>query len=301
MRAVRRILPKINELVAFEAAARHLNFTRAAVELNLTQGAVSRSIGELEQRLGVRLFERVRKRVVMTDAGRAYADDIRRLLEEVRCATLRMMATEPGGQVFNLAVLPTFATQWLIRHLHDFHSKFPGVTVNVTTRIRPFSFEEEPLDAAIHHGRATWPGAITRHLMDESLFPMSSREYRAAMGLRTPRDLRKATLIHQSTRLDAWARWHAQAGLSAQATFRGPTYDQFSMTAAAAAAGLGVALLPQFLVERQVAESGLEVLFDLPLRSASAYYLAVPETGAKVVAHEFGGWLATLLRSVYKK
>ena len=299
MKAIRRTLPRMNELVAFEATARHLNFTRAAVELNLTQGAVSRSIGQLEQRLGVRLFERVRRRIVMTDAGRAYGDEIRRLLEEVRCATLRMMATQPGGEVFNLAVLPTFATQWLIRHLPEFHSKFPGVTVNVVTRIRPFSFEEEALDAAIHHGRATWPGAITRHLMDESMFPMSSREYRVAKGLRTPRDLRNATLIHQSTRLDAWARWHAHAGLSAQATFRGPTYDQFSMTAAAAAAGLGVALLPQFLVEREVGEGRLEVLFDLPLPTASAYYLAIPETGAKAVAHEFGGWLATLLRAVH--
>lgn len=288
----------MNELVVFEAAARHLNFTRAAIELNLTQGAVSRSIGELEQRLGVRLFERARGRIVMTDAGRTYGDEIRRLLGDVRSATWRMMASEPGGEVFNLAVLPTFATQWLIRHLPDFRSKFPAVTVNVATRIRPFSFEAEPLDAAIHHGRATWPGAITRHLMDESMFPMSSREYRAAMGLRTPRDLRKATLIHQSTRLDAWAGWHAQAGLSAQACFHGPTYDQFSMTAAAAAAGLGVALLPQYLVERQVAENRLEVLFDLPLRTASAYYLVIPETGAKAVAHEFGGWLATLLRSV---
>ncbi len=291
-----RQVPRMNELLAFEAAARHLSFTSAAVELSLTQGAVSRSIGELEARLGVRLFERVRQRVLLTDAGRTYFGEVRGLLEQMSAATRRVMAAEPGGEVLNLAVLPTFATQWLVRHLPGFLAKFPHVTVNLATRIRPFSFDEEPFDAAIHHGRALWPGAITRHLMDESMLPMTSPAYRAVKALRKPADLRRATLIHQATRPSAWAQWHEQVGLPSQAVFRGPTYDQFAMVAGAAAAGIGVALLPNFLVEQPLSEGKLELLFDVPLSTASAYYVVLPETGAKRLAREFADWAADSLR-----
>lgn len=292
----RRMMPRLNELVAFEAAARHLNFTRAALELNLTQGAVSRSIGELEGRLDVRLFERVRRRILLTDSGKAYFDEIGKLLDQMSSATRRVMATEPGSEILNLAVLPTFATQWLIPHLPHFLAQFPRVTLNLATRIRPFLFADEPFDAAIHHGQSSWPGAITRHLMDESMLPMSSPAYRAAKAIRAPADLRHATLIHQSTRPHAWAQWHEQAGLATHAVFRGPTYDQFAMAAAAAAAGIGVALLPRFLVEQQVSEGKLEQLFEQPLRTSSAYYIAWPETGAKDVARQFAQWAATVLQ-----
>lgn len=291
-----RFVPRMNELVAFEAAARHANFTSAAVELRLTQGAVSRAIAELEGRLGISLFDRVRQRVTLTEVGRHYFADVRGLLEQLRAATRQAMAVEPGGETLNLAVLPTFATQWLVLHLPDFAARFPRVTVNLSTRIRPFSFDAEPFDAAIHHGRPIWPGAATRHLMDESMLPMSSPAYKTIKGLRRPADLRNATLIHQETRPNAWAQWHEQAGLPTQMAFRGPTYDQFAMVAAAAAAGMGVALLPHFLVEQQLKERKLAQLFDLPLRTESAYYVALPETGARSIANAFADWAAGLLQ-----
>jgi LysR family glycine cleavage system transcriptional activator len=282
-------------LVAFEAAARHANFTSAAVELNLTQGAISRAVAELEDRLDVRLFDRVRRRIALTNPGRAYFAEVKQLLEQMHAATRRVMAVEPGGEVLNLAVLPTFATQWLIRNLPAFSASFPQVTINLTTRIRPFSFEEEPFDAAIHHGRPIWPGASTRLLMNELMLPMSSPAYRPANSLRTPEDLVRATLIHQSTRPNAWAQWHEQAGLTSRNVFRGPTYDQFAMAAAAAAAGIGVALLPQFLVEQQLNEGKLEQLFDLPLDTASAYYLVLPIAGVKDIARNFADWVGSVL------
>ena len=290
-----RFVPRMSELVAFAAAARHSSFTRASEELSLTQGAVSRAIAELEGRLGARLFERIRQRVTLTDVGRRYFGEVSELLEKLGAATRHVMAAEPGGQILNLAVLPTFATQWLVRHLPAFAARFPRVTVNLSTRIRPFSFDDEPFDAAIHHGTAIWPGATTRHLMDESMLPMSSPAYRATRALRKPADLRNATLIHQATRARAWAQWHEQAQLPTEGAFRGPTYDQFAMVAAAAAAGLGVALLPRFLVEQQMNEGKLVQLFNLPLRTASAYYIALPETGAKRIAADFAEWAATLL------
>ena len=291
-----RFVPRMNQLLAFEAAARHSNFTSAAVELRVTQGAVSRAIAELEGRLGISLFERVRQRVTLTEVGRHYFATVRGLLEQLSAATRQAMAVEPGGETLSLAVLPTFATQWLVRHLPDFEAKFPRVTVNLSTRIRPFSFDEEPFDAAIHHGRPIWPGAVTRHLMDESMLPMSSPAYKATKALRRPADLRNATLIHQETRPNAWAQWHEQAGLLTEMAFRGPTYDQFAMVAAAAAAGMGVALLPHFLVEQQLKERKLVQLFDLPLRTGSAYYVALPETGARSIANAFADWAAGLLQ-----
>ena len=289
-------LPRINELAAFAAAAQHSSFTRAAVELNLTQGAVSRAIAELEGRLGVRLFERIRQRVVLTDVGRQYFGEVRTLLEQLGTATHQVMAAPSAGETLNLAVLPTFATHWLVRQLPDYAAKFPRVTVNLSTRIRPFSFAEEPFDAAIHHGRPIWPGAITRHLMDESMLPMCSPAYRNKAALRKPENLRGATLIHQATRPSAWAEWFEHAGLAPANAFRGPTYDQFGMVAAAAAAGVGVALLPKFLVEQQLQERKLVLLFDLPLRTASAYYIVLPEGAPRKIANEFADWAAGRLR-----
>src|SRR6185437_8772344 len=135
-----RYLPRMNELMAFAAAARHSNFTNAAVELSVTQGAVSRAIAELEAHLGVRLFDRIRQRVVLTDSGRQYFGEVRALLEQLGAATRQVMAAPPGAEILNLAVLPTFATHWLVHHLPEFVAKFPRVTVNLSTRIRPFSF-----------------------------------------------------------------------------------------------------------------------------------------------------------------
>lgn len=296
MPIARRLIPRMSELLAFEAAARLGSFTRAAVELNLTQGAVSRAVDALEKRLGVRLFDRVRQRILLTANGRSYFNEIHELLEHMSGATHRVVALESGGEALNLAVLPTFATHWLVQRLPLFQKLYPRVVVNLTTRIRPFSLQDEPFDAAIHHGKPLWPGAVTQHLMDELMVPMCSPAYRASKSIRRPQDLARATLIHQSTRPSAWAEWHAQAGLPDRAAYRGPSYDQFGMAAAAAAAGLGVALLPAFLVGTQLAEGKLEQLFAIPLRTNSAYYFVLPETGAKPIARKFGEWLISLLR-----
>lgn len=298
MPIARRLIPSTSELLAFEAAARHESFTRAAVELNLTQGAISRSVDMLEKRLHVQLFERVRQRIVLTDSGRAYFNEVHELLEQVSSATHRLSAIEPGGEILNLSVLPTFGTHWLIQRLPAFQAEHTKVVVNLTSRIRPFSFEHEPFDAAIHHGQASWPGAVTQHLMDETMVPMCSPGYRSAKSLRKPADLARATLIHASTRPSAWADWHEQAGLQARTAYRGPSHDQFSMVAAAAAAGMGVALLPSFLVEQQIRERKLERLFDLPLSTGSAYYVVLPETGTKPIAKTFAAWLSALLSTL---
>jgi LysR family glycine cleavage system transcriptional activator len=289
----RRLMPSTAELVAFEAAARHANFTRAAEELSLTQGAISKQIRQLEQTLGVTLFERVNRRVVLTDAGGLYLGDVREMLTKLETSTHAVLASGGSAAVLNVAVLPTFATRWLVPRLPMFVEAHPGVTINLATRLKPFDFDEEPFDLAIHYGTPTWPRSDATHLFDENVVPVASPAYRTGIRLAAPGDLLRATLLQQATRPTLWRDWFESVGVEHIHPYRGPLFDQFSMIAQAAAAGLGAALVPRFLVEEELQTSKLVVLFDHPLRGSQAYYLVVPtrKIHTPVVA-QFGGWLA---------
>ncbi|MFQ5623846.1 MAG: LysR family transcriptional regulator, partial [Paracoccaceae bacterium] len=176
MLAPRRFLPPTHFLASFVAAARTGSFTRAARELSLTQGAVSRHIRALEDRLGVSLFVRDRQRVRLTDAGANYAREVREALDGIARASLALQANPEGGSL-NLAILPTFGTRWLAPRLPRFLSLHTGVSVNLTTRLRPFDFNTDRQDAAIHFGKADWPGTGSVHLMDERVVPVASPEF----------------------------------------------------------------------------------------------------------------------------
>jgi LysR family glycine cleavage system transcriptional activator len=289
----RPLLPSVTALSAFESAARHLSFSRAAAELHLTQGAVSRQIRQLEEMLGLDLFERVNQRVFLTDAGTTYLQDVRALLAGLTEATQRVMASAGGGGVLNLAVLPTFATRWLMPRLPRFLADHPGVTVNFSVRLEPFSFGEQPLDAAIHHGEPTWPGAVCRHLCDEAVIPVAAPAFVGDRSIGAPDDLARVPLLHQSTRPTAWRDWFDANGIDAGPAARGARFDQFGMIAQAAVAGLGVALVPRFLVEDELAAGRLAILFDLPLRSGTAYWYVYPEAkSGSALVRAFGDWLA---------
>lgn len=272
----RRLMPTIAELVAFEAAARQGSFTRAAEELALTQGAVSKQVRQLEATLGVPLFERVKRQVVLTDGGRRYLAEVRETLARLERSTHGMIAAGGAADVLGIASLPTFATRWLIPRLPRFVAEHPTAALALSTRLRPFSFAEEPFDLAIHYGAPRWPGAEAIHLFDEDLVPVASPTYRDTHGFDRPEALSEAVLIQQATRPAAWRDWFAGLGLAAERPYRGPLFDQFSMVAAAAAAGLGVALVPRFLIEEELGSGRLLVLFDRPVRTEEAYHLVVP-------------------------
>ena len=157
---MRRKIPGTDLLVAFETAARHQSFTRAAEELSLTQSAVCRKISALEDYLGVQLFNRVKKRVSLSGVGQIYARQIRENLKRIEHDTLSLMAHRSAGRVLELAVIPTFATRWLIPRLADFQKHHPDITLDLTTRNEPFMFIDTPFDAAIHCGGPIWPGGI---------------------------------------------------------------------------------------------------------------------------------------------
>ena len=285
-------LPAAAGLLAFEAAARHTSISRAAAELHLTQSAVSRRIRQLETQLGVALFHRVRQRVVLTDAGRIYAVEVRIALQQFSAATQKVMALSGGGALLNLAVLPTLATRWLIPRLGDFAARCPEVTVNFAARAEPFDFAQEPFDAAIHFGAPHWAGATCEYLMHEEVVPVCSPAYRLRHGIREVADLASAVLLQQSTRPTQWAAWFDQVGGDFAHAMRGPRFEQFAMIAQAAVSGLGAALLPSFLVEAEIAAGTLVRLFPQSLHSADAYYLVYPKARAQTpVLLAFRDWI----------
>lgn len=285
-------VPSLSALAAFEAAARHGSFTRAAEELNLTQGAVSRQVALLEKTLGVTLFERVKKRVGLTPAGSAYAAEIREGLSRLAAATVSAMAFRGASGLLNLAILPTFGTRWLIPRLPRFTEAHPGITINFTTKLVPFDFSREQIDAAVHFGDPVWPGARLHRLMGEEVVPVAAPEIVARMGLHAPADLLRVPLLQQSTRPRAWATWLERQGLSPELALMGPRFEQFAMVSQAAVAGLGLAIVPRFLVEEELRSGALVIPVDRPVAGSEGYYLVYPEAKATVPSViAFRDWL----------
>ena len=279
MRTPRRFLPSLSLLTAFEAVARTGSITAAAEELSLTQGAVSRQIKALEEQLGATLFVRERQRVRPTIAGAAYAREIRDALRKISGASLNLRAN-PAGGTLTLAILPTFGTRWLAPRLPRFLAANPGVTINLATRLAPFDFRLEPVDAAIHFGQRDWPGGEMVRLRSERVVPVSSPRLRQELGLARPEDLHAAPLLHLATRPDAWEQWFTANGVAVEGV-HGMLLDQFAMVAQAAIAGLGLALLPDFLIAEELASGALVTVLDRPLQSDGAYWLVWPPERAE--------------------
>lgn len=278
MTASRRFLPSTGLLTAFEAVARTGSVTAAARELSLTQGAVSRQVLALEAQLGVALFERIQKRLHLTRAGARYADDIRQSLKQIASASLRIKSSPEGG-VLNLAILPAFGTRWLAPRLAAFLAENPDVTVNLSTRIVPFDFATESFDAAIHFGQPTWPSADHLKLMEETVIPACAPHLLAKRPIAAPTDLAALPLLHLETRPEAWSHWMRLHGVDPPA-LTGMFCDQFAAMVQAAIHGVGVALVPLYLIERELAEGYLVSAYGGPIASLGSYYLASPAARA---------------------
>ncbi|NTF51078.1 LysR family transcriptional regulator [Agrobacterium rhizogenes] len=270
----RRFLPSLSLLSAFEAAARTGSVTVAARELDLTQSAVSRQIKALEGQLGVELFVRERQTIRLTLAGDSYACEIREALRRISSASLDLRAN-PNGGTLNVAILPTFGTRWLAPRLGDFLATNPGITINLVTRLSPFDFRLDSIDAAIHFGHPHWPGAELAFLMSERTMPACSPDFLARHRLVEPADFLQVPLLHLTTRPDAWEKWLAANGAPASGV-RGMLFDQFATAAQAAISGLGVALLPTFLIQEELKRGELVAASPNELESDERYYLACP-------------------------
>lgn len=294
---MRRKIPSTAALISFEAAARHESFTRAAEELSLTQGAICRQIASLEDFLSVELFRRSRRGVKLTEAGLSYSRRVATQLDAVERDTLSVMGQQ-GTNVIELAVVPTFGTQWLLPRLKDFQLKHPEVTVNLTNRTRPFLFADTEFDAAIYFGDADWSGTESHRLMGENAMPVCSPALLGDRKQLTAQAIAELPLLQQTTRPYAWRQWFNSQQLNIPRDMTGPRYELFSMLAQAAMHDMGVALIPPFLIQRELTEKRLVVANPQALSSIKAYYLMIPERKVESASLKaFRDWLVNQAQS----
>ncbi|WP_339482385.1 MULTISPECIES: LysR family transcriptional regulator [unclassified Pseudomonas] len=288
---MRRKIPSTTALISFEAAARHESFTKAAHELSLTQGAICRQIASLEDFLSVELFRRSRRGVKLTEAGLSYSRRVATQLDAVERDALSVMG-HTGANVIELAVVPTFGTQWLLPRLKDFQQQHPEVTVNLTNRTRPFLFADTEFDAAIYFGDADWSGTESHKLMGENPMPVCSPTLLGDRTSLTPEAIAELPLLQQTTRPYAWRQWFNAQNLNIARDLTGPRYELFSMLAQAAMHDMGIALIPPFLIQRELAEKRLVVANRSALSSVKAYYLMIPERKVESASlRAFRDWL----------
>lgn len=276
------LLPSLNGLRAFEAAARHLSFTRAAAELNVTQTAISHLIRRLEQQLGTKLFIRRNRALMLTREGQEYLPSIRSAFDDLRQATARLRRPTHEG-LLTLSTTASLATKWLVSRVAAFQDAHPGIEVRITTSAHLVDFRREEVDVAVRYGHGIWPGLRADWLMAEHLFPVCSPELLAAKPLRDPADLANHTLLHTNVSREDWQLWLTAAGLPmAIAKQRGLMFDQHFMAIQAAMQGLGVALGRTHLVEDDIAAGRLVMPFATALPEDAGYYVVVPNATADV-------------------
>ena len=285
-------------LIAFESAARHQSFTRSADELALTPSAIGRQIAALEEYVGLPLFNRVKRRVSLTEVGEAYAKQVRENLDRIERDTLAVATRRGADGTLELAVIPTFATRWLIPRLPQFYAQHRHITLNLTTRAEPFLFTDTPFSAAIHFGNPVWPGTIAHHRFGEEMVPVCSPQLLDGATTLAPADLARLPLIHQSARPDAWRQWLLQARVHDVDSMSGQRYELFSMLVEAARAGLGVALVPRFFVLAELANRELVIPNEMSVRNDKGYYLVYPEAKQNApLLQPFKEWLLGIARA----
>src|SRR6202522_4445415 len=276
-------LPSLNGLRAFEAAARHLSFTNAAAELNVTQTAISHQIRRLEQELGVRLFVRQNRALTLTAEARDYLPGVRAAFNDLRLATDRPLRKD-NDHVLTVSTLASLAAKWLLPRLSAFQEQHPGIDVRITTSSSLVDFRSGEVNAAIRYGRGQWPGLRADWLMADQLFPVCSPALvTGAKPLRCPEDLADQTLLHSSGGYDDdWRLWLTAAGLPSDISKQpGLTFDLIFMTVQAAIDGIGVAMGRTSYVEADIAKGRLVVPFKIALPAAAGFFLVSPEARAE--------------------
>jgi LysR family glycine cleavage system transcriptional activator len=271
-----RRLPPLTTLPAFDAAARHLSFTKAAAELHVTHGAISRAVRNLEVHLGTRLFERATRSVQLTPSGAAYAGAVSAALDRLVAATLIATASRSAG-VLSVSTSDGFAGRWLVPRLHRFHRDHRDVDVRLSTSGKLTDFATDEIDIAIRYGAGAYEGVVSELLAEEDVSPVCSPELLTGKHpLRSPRDLRHHRLIHDNFRID-WATWLERAGVDDIDPSRGLTFESAAYAVEAAVQGQGVLLGRSALVSADLAAGRLVRPFDLALKSRWKYYVVYPD------------------------
>ena len=288
---MRRRLPSLNALKAFEASARHESFTKAADELCVTQGAVSQQVKALESELSVRLFKRERQRLVITEAGQTYLAVVRDAFDRLALGTQRLLQQESSGRL-TVTTSPNFAAKWLMHRLGRFSEAHPEIDLRVSASMQHIDFAGEDIDLAIRHGDGQWPGLHVTRLCAEEIFPVCSPQLlKGRKPLHSPRDIRHHTLLHVNDTAE-WGRWLGSVGVDDVACKRGPIVNQASMAIDAAVDGQGIALARTALASWDLISGRLVRPFHQALPAPYAFWIVCPRSAAtqpKIVS--FREWL----------
>lgn len=291
----RRLTPSMSLLLAFEAAARHESYTRAAEELSLSQSAVSRQVQSLEAQLGVSLFRREGRVVRLSDVGRRYHGELAAALGRIRAATLQVMTQQAGTGTLRLATLPTFGSKWLLPRLHRFYQAHPGITIHIHSRIALVDFGMGDIDAAITVGRGDWPGLVAHRLHHEFMVAIAANGGGGAVPLPTgeipPVWASGQTLLTVASNPQAWAEWFSHYQLDHRQMRIGPSFELTAHLIQAVNAGIGIGLVPRTLVEQELARGEL-LCIGKGIPSPRSYYLVYPPANASLPSlAAFRDWL----------
>jgi LysR family glycine cleavage system transcriptional activator len=285
-------LPPLSALRTFEAAARHLSFTRAADELHVTQAAVSHQIKALEADLGICLFRRLNRRLLLTDEGQLLMPSVRRAFEELAAGVERVRARRSGGTL-TISSTPSIAANWLASRLGRFQALHPEFEIRLMATPRLVDFAREGVDCGIRYGFGNWPGLLAERLFSATLTPVCSpRLLEGPQPLREVADLARHTLLHALDDMDDWRLWLRAAGVLGIDPQRGLKFESMPLALQAAISGTGVAIARGPLADEALAAGVLVRPFDLELPTECAYYFVVPELRAeqpKIQA--FRSWL----------
>lgn len=286
----KRFLPPMTALRALELFGRTGNVTETGRALGVSQSAVSRQLKVIEDYLETPLFVRDKKSITLTAAAQEYCTEIRGALDKIGTASLRLKANPAGGRL-NIAMLPAFGVRWLAPKLPDFVARHPQVTINLSTRIRPFDFATDPFHGAVHFGERDWPDVNYQKLMRETVVPVASPNLAASVDIHKISDIFKLPLLHLDTRPDAWEKWALAVGEELQSPV-GMLLDQFASMIQASLHGMGAALVPTYLVERDLEEGRLVTLWPDQDVSIGSYYFVWPRDEADYLPRDlFVHWL----------
>lgn len=293
---MRHKIPSTQALSCFVAAARHQSVTRAAQELALTQGAVSRQVAALEAFVGTALFKRTQHGMTLTPAGADYARQVADRLEGLERDTLDLMGQQGPGSSLTIASVPTFAARWLIPRLPDLARRQPQLVIHIESETRPFLFGATGVEAALFAGTPEqvqqWAGTRALLLLHEEVLPVCSPTLLRGGRRFRPAELAQLPLLQQATRPTAWRDWFEGQGVAAPRAMAGPRYEQYSMQITAATCGLGIALMPTLFIADELRQGTLVAAVRAPQRSERNYYLVQPERTERPALTLFRDWLA---------
>lgn len=269
-------LPPLNALKAFEASARQLSFTKAAEELFVTQAAISHQIKSLEEHLGLKLFMRKNRSLLLTEEGQSYFLDIKDIFTSLHEATEKLLARGAKGAI-TVSLQPSFAIQWLVPRLTSFNVQHPEIDVRIKAVDQADNSLTEDVDVAIYHGRGRWPDVYAEQLHTEYLVPVCSPLLLSGKKpINTMHDLANHTLLHDTSRRD-WKRWFKEANVKGINVNHGPIFSHSAMVVQAAVHGQGVALAQSVLAKPELDAGRLVNLFDHRLISKNAFYIVCRE------------------------